>query len=166
MPVIVVKLIMVGSGSGGGVEELAGLGPGEFLVAGAVDGLGQELLGLGDEAGQGVQADGGVTEPVGGAQPGEVVDGFAEDGEAVVAGGRGGQLAGAGQSQGRAGHDASWPTRASREANSCPRWSWCLAMASSCWAAKVGRNSMLVWKKVQVSQIDSNAQSSSGGRVQ
>jgi len=26
-------------------------------------------------------------------------------------------------------------------------------------------NSMLVWKNVQVSQIDSNAQSSSGGRV-
>jgi hypothetical protein len=30
----------------------------------------------------------------------------------------------------------------------------------------VGRNSMLVWKKVQVSQIDSKAQSSSAGRVQ
>jgi Phage integrase family len=36
-------------------------------------------------------------------------------------------------------------------------------MASSRWAARVGRNSMLVWKKVQVSQMDSNAQSSSGG---
>ena len=61
------------SGSGvlrwrrGGVEELADLGPGEFLVAGVVDGVGQELLGLGDEAGQGVQPGGGVAEPVGGA---------------------------------------------------------------------------------------------------
>jgi hypothetical protein len=42
---------------GGGAEELADLGPGEFLVAGVVDGLGQELFGLGDEAGQGVQPD-------------------------------------------------------------------------------------------------------------
>jgi hypothetical protein len=41
-----------------------------------VDGVGQELLGLGDEAGQGVEADGGVTEPVGGAEPGELVDGL------------------------------------------------------------------------------------------
>jgi hypothetical protein len=46
--------------------------------------------------------------------------------------------------------------------NSCSRWSWCLAVASSRWAARAGRNSMLVWKKVQVSQMDSNAQSSSG----
>jgi len=48
--------------------------------------LGQELLGLGDEAGQGVQVDGGVAEPVGGALAGEVVDGLVEDLEAVVAG--------------------------------------------------------------------------------
>jgi hypothetical protein len=41
-------------GGGGGAEELADLVPGEFLVAGVVDGLGQELLGLGDQAGQGV----------------------------------------------------------------------------------------------------------------
>jgi hypothetical protein len=32
------------------------------------------LLGPGDEAGQGVQVDGGVAEPVAGAQPGEGVD--------------------------------------------------------------------------------------------
>ena len=51
-----------------------------------MDGLGQELLGLGDEAGQGVEADGGVAEPVGGAQPGELVDRFVEDLEAVVTG--------------------------------------------------------------------------------
>jgi hypothetical protein len=65
MPVILVKLIMACSGGacrccGGGVEEVADLGPGEFLVAGVVDGLGQELLGLGDEAGWRVQMDGGV----------------------------------------------------------------------------------------------------------
>ena len=58
---------------GGGAQEFADLGPGEFLVAGGADGFGQELLGLGDEARQGVQVDGGVAEPVGGAQPGEVV---------------------------------------------------------------------------------------------
>jgi hypothetical protein len=78
----------------GGAEELADLGPGEFLVAGVVDGLGQELAGLGDEAGQGVEVDGGVAEPVGGAQPGEVVDRVGEDLQAVVAGGGGGLLAG------------------------------------------------------------------------
>ena len=41
-----------------------------------------------------------------------------------------------------------------------------LGGASSCWAWRVGRNSMLVWKNAQVSQIDSKAQSSSGGLVQ
>jgi hypothetical protein len=46
------------------------MGPGEFLVAGVVDGLGQELVGLGDQAGQGLQPDGGVAEPVGRAEPG------------------------------------------------------------------------------------------------
>ena len=60
-----------------------------------MDGLGQELFGLGDQAGQGVQPDGGVAEPVGGAQPGEVLDRFGEDVQAVVAGGGGGQLPGA-----------------------------------------------------------------------
>jgi hypothetical protein len=55
-PVILVKLIVDCSGSGGGVEELVDLGPGQFLVAGVADSLGQELLGLGDEAGQGVQS--------------------------------------------------------------------------------------------------------------
>jgi hypothetical protein len=86
---------------GGGAGELADLGPGEFLVACVVDGLGQELLGLGDEAGQGVQPGGGVAGPVGGAQPGEGVDRVGEDLEAVVAGGGGGLLAGAGQAQWR-----------------------------------------------------------------
>ena len=39
-----------------------GLWPGEFLVVGVVDGPGQELLGLGGEAGQGVRMGGGVAE--------------------------------------------------------------------------------------------------------
>jgi hypothetical protein len=51
-----------------------------------VDCPGQELSGLGDEAGEGVQADAGVAEPVGGALTGEAVDRFAEDLEAVLAG--------------------------------------------------------------------------------
>jgi hypothetical protein len=58
-----------------------------------VDGLGQELFGLGDEAGQGVQPDAGVAEPVGGAEPGELVDRVVEDLEAVVAGRGRGRLA-------------------------------------------------------------------------
>jgi hypothetical protein len=112
MPVILVKLIMACSGSGGprwrgGAEELADLGPGEFLVAGVVDGLGQELLGLGDEAGQGVEMDGGVAKPVGRADLSEAVDRVAENLEAVVAGGGRWELAGAGQAQGRAVHEAS-----------------------------------------------------------
>src|SRR6516162_2077581 len=154
MHVIFVKLgslfmacsVAAGGRGGGGAQELADLVPGEFLVAGVVDGLGQELLGLGDEAGQGVQVDGGVAEPVGGAQPGEGVDRLVEDGESVVAGGGGGQLAGAGQAQGRAVHEASWSTWASSEANSCWRCSWLWAAAWSCWACRAGRNSMLVWK--------------------
>jgi hypothetical protein len=45
-------------GGGRDVEELALLALGEFLVAGVVYGLGQELPGLGDQAGKGVQPDG------------------------------------------------------------------------------------------------------------
>jgi hypothetical protein len=77
-------------GGGDGAEELADLGPGEFLVAGVVDGLRQELVGLGDEAGQDMQPDAGVAEPVGRAEPGELVDRLVEDLQAVGAGGRGG----------------------------------------------------------------------------
>ena len=66
--------VAAGRGGGGGAEQFADLGPGEFLVVGVVDGLGQELLGLGDEAGQGVKVDGGVAEPVDGAQAGECLD--------------------------------------------------------------------------------------------
>ena len=80
-------------GGGGGAEELADLGPGEFLVAGVVDGLGQELVGLSDEAGQGVQPDRGVAEPLGRAEPGELADRLVQDLQAVLAGGGGGQTA-------------------------------------------------------------------------
>jgi predicted TIM-barrel fold metal-dependent hydrolase len=80
-------------GGRGGAEELADPGPGEFLVPGVVDGLGQELLSLGDQAGQGVQPDGGVAEPVGCAEPGELAGRLGEDLEAVLAGGGCGQLA-------------------------------------------------------------------------
>ena len=63
--------------------------------------------------------------------------------------------------------DASvWLARSRSSLKSWARWVWPLAGASSCWAWRVGRNSMLVWKNAQVSQIDSNAQSSSVGRVQ
>jgi hypothetical protein len=65
------------------------------LIAGLADGGGDHLLGLGDEAGQGVQRDGAVAEPVRGAQRGEGVDGLGEDGGAV------GVDAGAGSSPGR-----------------------------------------------------------------
>jgi transposase-like protein len=45
------------------------------------------------------------------------------------------------------------------------RASWPLCSASSRWASRVGRNSMVVTKKVQDSQIDSKWQSSSTGRA-
>jgi hypothetical protein len=48
-----------------GVEELAVWAQMSSCVAGVVDGLGQELVGLGDQAGQRVQPDGGIAEPVG-----------------------------------------------------------------------------------------------------
>ena len=90
MRVILVKLIAGGFGSGArrclrwcsGARPSA---PGEFLVPGVVDSLGQELLGLGDEPGQGVQPDGGVAEPVGGAEPGELVDRVGEDRQTACA---------------------------------------------------------------------------------
>ena len=43
---------------------------------------------------------------------------------------------------------------------------WPLLEASSRWRSRVGRNSMVVTKKVQDSQIDSKWQSSSTGRAQ
>ena len=67
--VIPVKLIIGGSAAsccrvGGQAEELADLGPGEALVAGVGDGLGQQCVGLGEQAGQGVQVDAAVPVPV------------------------------------------------------------------------------------------------------
>ena len=50
--------------AGGEVEQLADFGPGVALVAGLADGGGDHLLGPGDEAGQGVQSDCAVAEPV------------------------------------------------------------------------------------------------------
>ncbi|HTT53537.1 MAG TPA: hypothetical protein VMH35_19260, partial [Streptosporangiaceae bacterium] len=47
--------------------------------SGLVNSGGEHLLGPGDEAGQGVQPDRGVAEPVGGAQRGEGLDGLGED---------------------------------------------------------------------------------------
>jgi hypothetical protein len=114
-------------GGGGRAEEFADLGPGEFLVAGVVDGLGQELSGLGDEAGQRVQPDGGVAEPVGGASLGEAVDRLVEDVEAVVVGPGSGQLAGAGEAQ------RGWPpsTRPAWRAATYRATVWCEQPASS-----------------------------------
>ena len=101
-----------------------------FLVAGVVDGLGQELLGLGDEAGQGVQADGGVAEPVGGAQPGEGIDRLGKDSEAVVAGDGCGLLAGAGQAgSGRPAKATNWRRKGSSTLTERP--SFC-ASARAC----------------------------------
>ncbi len=94
---------MAGCGGGGGAGELADLGPGELLVAGVVDGLRQELFGLGDEAGQGVQADGGVAGPVGGAEASELVDCLVKDLEAVLAGRGRRELAGPGRGAGAGG---------------------------------------------------------------
>jgi hypothetical protein len=57
-----------------------------------------------------------------------------------------------------AAHDASSFGRSVRSwLKRVARWCWPLA-AASCWACRVGRNLMLVWKKLQVSQIDSKAQ--------
>jgi integrase len=63
-------------------------------------------------------------------------------------------------------HDAfSW-SRASSPSKMRWRPSWPLAAASSRWRSSVGRNSMVVWKKVQDSQMDSKWQSSPMGRAQ
>lgn len=59
------------------------LGPGVALVAGGGDGFGECVVGLRDEAGEGVQDDRAVAKPVGGSQLREGVDGIGEDGGAV-----------------------------------------------------------------------------------
>jgi hypothetical protein len=48
-----------------------------------------------------------------------------------------------------AAHDASPSVRPVRSLlKRSARWVWPLLAASSCWACRVGRNSMLVWKKL------------------
>jgi hypothetical protein len=115
---------------------------------------------------RGVESDAGVAEPVGGAQRGEGVDCVVEDVEAVIVDAWCGQVVGWDKVEYAAGHDAFWSMLVSRLANRFSRPVCCLAAASSCWACRVGRNWMLVWKNVQFSQTDSKLQSSSGGRAQ
>lgn len=62
------------------------------MVAGCVDGLGEQGVCLGEEAGHGMQVDAGVAEPVRGAPPGEGLDGVGDDGEAELVGNRGREL--------------------------------------------------------------------------
>ena len=69
------------------------------MVAGRVNSVGDHRVCLGDEAGEGVQPDRAVAEPVGGAQGGEGIDGLGEDGGAVGVGAWRGQFTGFGQAQ-------------------------------------------------------------------
>src|SRR6266700_7431878 len=147
--------VSAGCGCRGEVEQLADFCPGVALIACLADGLGDHLLGLGDEAGEGMQADRAVAERVGGAQCGEGLEGFGEDGGAVGIDARRGHVAGLGEPQRLAGHDAVSPSRASSPSKTFCRPIWPLPAASSRWRCRVGRNSMVVWKKVQLSQMDS-----------
>ena len=83
-------------GRAGEAEQLSDLVPGQFLVAGLGDGVGQQSLGLDEQAGQGVRVDRGVAEPVRRAECGECGDGVAEDGGAEVVDDGSGQLFGVG----------------------------------------------------------------------
>jgi hypothetical protein len=65
-----------------------------------------------------------------------------------------------------AGHDISVSSRSRRSLKMRWRPTCPLAAASSRWRARVGRNSMVVWKKVQPSQMDSKWQSRPTGRAQ
>jgi hypothetical protein len=125
------------------------------LIAGLADGGGDHLLGLGDEAGQGVQSDGAVAEPVRRAERGEGIDGLGEDGGAVGIGAGRGLFAGQGEPWLVAGHEALSSSRASSPSKIFWRPSWPLLAASSRWRRRVGRNSMVVWKNVHDSQMDS-----------
>ena len=90
-----------------------------------------------------------------GAQGGEGIDRFGEDRGTVGVGAGCGQLAGLGEPQFLAGHEALSSSRASRPSKTFCRPSWPLPAASSRWRCRVGRNSMVVWKKVHDSQMDS-----------
>src|SRR5487761_1122531 len=158
--------VPAGGGLRGKAEQPADVGPGVALIACLADGLGDHLLGLGDEAGQGVQADRAVAEPVRGAQRGEGAGGFGDDAGAELVEQGSGQLAGLGEPQRLSGHEAfSW-SRASSPSKFFWRPTWPLPAASSRWACRVGRNSMVVWKNVHDSQMDSKGQSSPTGRAQ
>lgn len=130
-------------------------GPGVALIAGLADGGGDHLLGLGDEAGQGVQSDGAVAEPVGRAQRGEGVDGLGRHRGTVVIGAGCGQFAGFGEPWFLAFHEAFSSSRASSPSKTFCRPIWPLLAASSRCFSRVGRNSMVVWKNAQDSQMDS-----------
>jgi hypothetical protein len=67
------------------------------LIASLADSGRDHLLSLGAEAGQCVQADRAVAEPVGGAKRGEGVDGLGKDGGAVGIDAGCGQFAGSGE---------------------------------------------------------------------
>jgi site-specific recombinase XerD len=66
----------------------------------------------------------------------------------------------------RSCQEAFWSSRARRPSKIFCRPSWPLSAASSRCACRVGRNSMVVWKKVQLSQMDSKWQSRPTGRAQ
>jgi hypothetical protein len=153
-----VDAVAASGGLGGEAEELADLGPGEALVAGGRDGLGDHGVGLGEEAGEGVQVDAGVAEALRGAQPGEGLDGVGDDGEAEVVDDRGREVVRSDEPQsgrlaGGGGHETSSFRPARSWANSCWRGSCALAATSSFWACRVGRNAMPVVKRSQLSQI-------------
>jgi hypothetical protein len=74
-------------------------GPGVALIACLADGPGDPLLSLGDEAGQGGQADRAVAKPVRGVQRGEAAGGFVDDAGAELVEEGCGQLAGLGEPQ-------------------------------------------------------------------
>jgi hypothetical protein len=61
------------------VEQPADFGLNMALIARLANGLGNDLLSLGDEAGQGVQVDRAIAKPVRGAQRSEGVGGFGDD---------------------------------------------------------------------------------------
>src|SRR6266704_2249051 len=97
----------------------------------------------------------GEVEQPAGLGPGVALAAGGEDGGAVGVGAWRGQFTGFGEAQRLAGHEAlSW-SRASSPSKTFCRPTWPLPAASSRWAWRVGRNSMVVWKNVHDSQMDS-----------
>jgi hypothetical protein len=85
-------------------------------------------------------------EPVEGSELGEGVDRLVEDEMAVGVDAWRREFRVVGDSQRRAGHETSRSTTVSRVANGSARSVWFLLAASSCWACRVGRNPIVVWK--------------------